>query len=930
MALPQQAFTFRSPSSFSWLKRSNENDGLCDECVKLNLEESFANAFALYEGARRGRNTRRLEVYRSNAGPPYLGHFYYVTSMGKRLSSPSLCKLCSFLKQTCPNPNIGTYKLLAICTSESYHFEVPKKNTRGRPEKRPWGEVEHNVFMALAPEVPLIPKTGVPLRWMENELPKTGAIYRLSHRTPPERMRLALPRIVSPSADIQLAGSWLDCCRQAHRSCGPKKPNGASLPGFRVINCARSPLVIEDQPWSENYVALSYVWGPPSGQWTKTILDAVEVTKRMGEQYLWVDRLCINQSNLQEKQNLISRMDAIYDGAVFTIVAAAGDARTGLHGINAHRKAQPQVELECRTTNFILASSAAGSTLDPYPKFIGITKEEYEKNAEDSVWLDLHRFGLNSKVVFTSEDMEKFQEQEEIMETHGISREHLEVFQDMADDVGLSIAKWMPDMKLLAQAKGIPLQDLAPCMLREIATAAGVPADNAGSITSRPTQSASGSSKKERALPPGALAGRTTLVSTLEDPRITIRRSDWATRGWTYQEGVLSNRRLVFTEQQMYWECRGMAYNESLDLLDLYDPSETRFADFMLSGIFDGDLHRVPEMQYGFQTPDVVDVLQQVLKLSSHIRAFTRRNLSYDSDALNAFLGIAARYSTNKGLSLLLGLPVWTGSFATGKPGLQDTFALSTSSWIHIAPRTVKDLEMFVTDCRRRPQFPSWTWLGWKGRVDFSTTNADCIDEDVDAVDDDNCDLTYYEDSVLEDFFRVMTSETWAGSINRLWSADMILHASDGSEATLLEGEVPITGLATDQSKTWLLTIREPFVLCHMVFMHFKDDDQRRRLMGKRVQLHLSVPISEAELRTGHKNGKLATVLVFASTVPFVWNGVARFLVLRKVDDTGPRWERIGSLSITLGEWGLGKCKNEAEMIAALPVKKFGGDLVLT
>jgi hypothetical protein len=28
----------------------------------LDLEESFANAFALYEGARRGRNTRKLEV----------------------------------------------------------------------------------------------------------------------------------------------------------------------------------------------------------------------------------------------------------------------------------------------------------------------------------------------------------------------------------------------------------------------------------------------------------------------------------------------------------------------------------------------------------------------------------------------------------------------------------------------------------------------------------------------------------------------------------------------------------------------------------------------------------------------------------------------------------------------------------------------------
>jgi hypothetical protein len=267
----------------------------------LDLEQSFANAFALYEGARRGRNTRRLEVYRSNDGPPYLGHFYYVTSLGNRLSVPSLCRLCHFLKRTCPDssdifgPYEG-YKLLAICSSESYLFEVPKKANRKRPEKRPWGAFDHNVFMAVVPEVPLIPKTGVPLRWFETDLPKIGSIYRLTQSSDDERYRVALPRLVSAKADMGLPESWLDCCRQAHKFCAPKKPAGASLPGFRVINCAT--LRVEERPWSEKYVALSYVWGPPSGDWPPTILDAVEVTKQLGEQYLWVDRLCINQSNL--------------------------------------------------------------------------------------------------------------------------------------------------------------------------------------------------------------------------------------------------------------------------------------------------------------------------------------------------------------------------------------------------------------------------------------------------------------------------------------------------------------------------------------------------------------------------------------------------------------------------------------------------------
>jgi len=208
-----------------------------------------------------------------------------------------------------------TSKLLAICSSESYLFEVPKKANRKRPEKRPWGGVDHNVFMAVVPEVPLIPKTGVPLRWFETDLPKIGSIYRLTQESDDERYRVAVPRVVSPKADMGLPELWLHCCRQAHKFCAPKKPAGASLPGFRAINCKKLPLVVEERSWSEKYVALSYVWGPPSGDWPKIVLDAVEVTKQLGEQYLWVDRLCINQSNLQEKQFLISKMDAIYEGA---------------------------------------------------------------------------------------------------------------------------------------------------------------------------------------------------------------------------------------------------------------------------------------------------------------------------------------------------------------------------------------------------------------------------------------------------------------------------------------------------------------------------------------------------------------------------------------------------------------------------------------
>ncbi|KAK8064971.1 hypothetical protein PG997_011718 [Apiospora hydei] len=42
-------------------------------------------------------------------------------------------------------------------------------------------------------------------------------------------------------------------------------------------------------------------------------------------------------------------------------------------------------------------------------------------------------------------------------------------------------------------------------------------------------------------------------------PWASINTSRWATRGWTYQEAVLSRRRLVFTQNHVYFECRNMS-----------------------------------------------------------------------------------------------------------------------------------------------------------------------------------------------------------------------------------------------------------------------------------------------------------------------------------------------------------------------------------
>jgi hypothetical protein len=99
-------------------------------------------------------------------------------------------------------------------------------------------------------------------------------------------------------AEVSRIGEWLALCRQHHRKCSPTHQN-STLRGLRVIDCIERCVVTA--PAACSYVALSYVWGEILGHeqlfsdvktnnLPQTIQDSIEVTQRLGFQYLWVDR----------------------------------------------------------------------------------------------------------------------------------------------------------------------------------------------------------------------------------------------------------------------------------------------------------------------------------------------------------------------------------------------------------------------------------------------------------------------------------------------------------------------------------------------------------------------------------------------------------------------------------------------------------------
>ena len=130
---------------------------------------------------------------------------------------------------------------------------------------------------------------------------------------------------------------------------------------------------------------------------------------------------------------------------------------------------------------------------------------------------------------------------------------------------------------------------------------------------------------------PAAVTGRHTICSTLAHPEVILDKSTWMTRGWTYQEAMLSTRRIFFTEQQVYYECNGMQCSEALP------PDLEQWHAEDKQGFRDGVSHQIFELS---------TLNLALFDVWVYIAAYSSRELSYDGDSLNGFLGILAFLET--------------------------------------------------------------------------------------------------------------------------------------------------------------------------------------------------------------------------------------------------------------------------------------------
>ncbi|KAI0437313.1 HET-domain-containing protein [Xylaria telfairii] len=166
--------------------------------------------------------------------------------------------------------------------------------------------------------------------------------------------------------DISLLKSWKDRCQREHgEACDNYIVEGLGnyQPDW-LIDTVRG-LLSRSTPGEppRRYLTLSYVWGqapsfktqkcnigqlqvagvllsgPIARQIPKTIRDAMEITKRLGETFLWVDSLCIVQDDDITRGKALQQMHLIYLNSALTIVAEHGqNARQGIRGIRGLSK----------------------------------------------------------------------------------------------------------------------------------------------------------------------------------------------------------------------------------------------------------------------------------------------------------------------------------------------------------------------------------------------------------------------------------------------------------------------------------------------------------------------------------------------------------------------------------------------------------------
>ncbi|KAK3377149.1 heterokaryon incompatibility protein-domain-containing protein [Lasiosphaeria ovina] len=192
--------------------------------------------------------------------------------------------------------------------------------------------------------------------------------------------------------------------------------------------------------------------------------------------------------------------------------------------------------------------------------------------------------------------------------------------------------------------------------------------------------------------------------------RSCVAETIWTTRGWTLQERALSRRTLAFTDDETFWNCQCCTWTEGIAAET--DPN-LLVPDLWSFRNGEGFINPDSQRRSGSGDDEIDASWAQFSYLTGE---YSTRNLTEPGDAYDAFSSIIYAFERKMGSAFLWALPVarfdlglcWLRSLHNGQARLKRRDSLTT-------------LPMTSLDCK--VPFPSWSPLGWIGKVGLRIAN---------------------------------------------------------------------------------------------------------------------------------------------------------------------------------------------------------------